>query len=73
LVAKLHLKSIEAGFQDPLSLQDMMSKHSKTPFKRFKRGFCVFKDYQKIQKFPMFLHANRGTPQVSRNDAQKGT
>ncbi|WP_218147648.1 hypothetical protein, partial [Dyadobacter sp. SG02] len=38
---------------NPLSLQDMMSKHSKTPFKRFKRGFCVFGTYQKMQEIPM--------------------
>lgn len=43
----------KADFQDPLSLQDMMSKHSKTPFKRFKRGFCVFRAFQKMQEFPM--------------------
>jgi hypothetical protein len=36
------------------------AKTSKTPFKRFKRGFCAFRAYQKMQKFPMFFDANRG-------------
>jgi hypothetical protein len=36
------------------------AKTSKTLFKRFKRGFCAFRAYQKMQKLPMFSDANRG-------------
>ena len=43
------------GVRIPLSLQDMMSKHSKTPFKRFKRGFWFLRTIKKFKNSQCFL------------------